>query len=361
MSATHPIRPCAEFPNDNAELHAGSRWHANAPLGAVTAVLPEVPCVVFDALPLANAPHAPAEASAPETDAPESTIDVLGPHCLDTASSEPEAEPLLRDPTNPPLEPIAEPHALDATALTPEREAEDPALDAPTPSSKHEAEAEALHLDITNPPLERAAELTPLDATTLTLELEPLVSATEEDPFLLELLPFVGQTENVASNPFGEETPTQKLRPWTRAAQPLVPLQFELTPLPAQVSEWTQLTVILSEYLMKRGHTRASALITPLLNAELVDLSRLEEAVVAQLQNDGVACVRGTRVVSSPSFRSNAHVFREELANGGLDADEAMFWLVQLMSALMGNDDELETLEQTLRDAGVSRLLERAA
>jgi hypothetical protein len=280
MSAPHPIRPCAEFPNDNAELHAGSRWHLADPMSSVKALLPETPSVPFEA---ARLPPAPRKGADQQPDAPEAAIAVLEVHALDT----------------------------------------------------------------TTPPQ---------------LEWCPQDLPTHEDPFLVELLPFVEQFERAPlTATFAEETPTQKLQPWTHVAQPLAPLHFELTPLPPQVAEWTQLTTILADYLLSRGHTRASALIGPLLNAELVDLSRLDDSVLEHLQRDGVACLRGTRVVSSPSFRSSAHVLRDELANGGLDSNEAMFWLTDLVGALMGGRDEHSALETSLRELGIAQLLDRAA
>ncbi len=287
MSAPHPIRPCAEFPNDNDDLHAGSRWLLADPLSSVTALLPNGPSIPFEAarllVPTQTNDQTGELAVALPPDAPETTLTVL------------------------------EAHALDAT--TPPRS-----------------------------------------------DFEPIVNPALEDPFLVELLPFVEQlTCESAATSFIDETPTQKLRPWSQSVQPLVPLHFELTPLPPQVSEWSELITVLADYLLTRGHTRASALIGPLLNAELVDLSRLDSAVIQHLETDGIACSRGTRVVSSPSFRSSAHVLREELGNGGLDTHEAMFWLAQLVGALMGGQDEHEVLEATLRHLGIDRLIERAA
>jgi hypothetical protein len=280
MSVSHPIRPCAEFPNDNTDLHAGSRWLLAHPASSIEALLPEGPSVPFEAPPLQPAAHQRTTSTA---DAPEATIAVL------------------------------EEHSLEATT----------------------------------PPLLELRELEPIDA---------------DDPFLAELAAFVERAElHDSPPPCIEETPTQKLRPVNRSAQPLVPLHFELTPLPPQASEWSELIAVLTEHLLRLGHTRASALIGPLLNAELVDLSRLEPSVLEQLQRDGVACPRGTRMVSSPTFRSSAHVFREELGNGGLEPNEALFWLAQLIGALLGNNDEHDTLESSLRELGITRLFERAA
>lgn len=286
----HPIRPCAEFPNDNTDLHAGSRWVLDATSTVVKPLLPEATGVSFQPVPLVPV-LAPEQ---PRADSPEATIAVLDEQALETTT------------------PAHDDCAHDASLPLP--------------------------------------------------EVEEVEEVEEFDPFVAALAPFVEQWAPVASSStYVEETPTQQLRPLHQAVQPLAPLHFELTPLPAQVSEWSELVALLTDYLLTLGHTRASALIGPLLNGELVDLSRLERPVIDQLQRDGVASLRGSRVVSSASFRSSAHVFREELANGGLDANEALFWLTDLVGALMGGEDEHEVLEARLRELGIARLLERAA
>jgi hypothetical protein len=319
MSALHPIRPCAEFPNDNTELHAGSRWLSEHPSSPLTALLPDVPGVVFDAAPLPAASHLTADMHVAR-DAPDATIAVLEQHALDATNV---------------------PHVV----LSPE-------LTSPELMSDECASVDSTSQDNTYSELESELDLADL-----------------YDPFLAELAPFVEQMERAPfAAAYVDETPTQKLKPINQepalipvnqAVQPLMPLHFELTPLPPETLQWSQLTTVLSDHLLTLGHTRAAALMTPLLNAELVDLSRLEAKVIDRLLRDGIACARGNRVVSSPTFRSSAHVFREELANGGLDANEALFWLAQLVGSLTG--DEHDALEETLRKLGIADLLEHAA
>lgn len=146
-----------------------------------------------------------------------------------------------------------------------------------------------------------------------------------------------------------------------RGVQPLVPLQLELTPTPAATSPWTELTNALSRHLMNSGHTRSSALLAPLMCGELVDLSRIDAVAIERLIRDGVAETRGGRVVTTATFRHSAKAFREEFSAGGLNAEDALFWLSQLLVGLCGGAADEETLESELRDLGVAKLLEWAA
>lgn len=144
-------------------------------------------------------------------------------------------------------------------------------------------------------------------------------------------------------------------------AQLLVPLQLELTPTPARLSPWSEFTCALSRHLMNGGHTRAAALIGPLLCGELVDFSRLDAPVLERLLADGVAEQRGGRLVTTDTFRHAAKAFREEFVAGGLDVGEALFWLSQVLAALGGGARDEATLEAELRALGIAKLLERAA
>jgi hypothetical protein len=146
-----------------------------------------------------------------------------------------------------------------------------------------------------------------------------------------------------------------------RGVQPLAPLQLELTPTPAALSPWSELTGAISRHLMNGGHTRAAALVGPLLCGELVDFGRVEAGAADRLVCDGIAEVRGGRTVTTAMFRHSAKAFREEFGTGGLNTNEALFWLSQLLVALCGGNADEETLEAELRDLGVAKLLEWAA
>jgi len=74
--------------------------------------------------------------------------------------------------------------------------------------------------------------------------------------------------------------------------------------------------------------------------------------------SDGVAEMRGGRPVSSARFRESARVFREEFSEGGLNADDALFWLSQLRVALGGGSADDVVLENALRELGIAELLE---
>lgn len=161
--------------------------------------------------------------------------------------------------------------------------------------------------------------------------------------------------------PRAPEPPLPDLVPLASGVQPLAPLFLELTPTPAHVTPWTELTGTLSRHLLSEGHTRAAALIAPLLNGELVDLSRLPPASLELLVVSSVAEKRGGLVVCTSAFRDSARAFREEFYGGGLNAADALFWLSQLLCALTGGLCEEEAFEATLRDLGVAKLLERAA
>jgi hypothetical protein len=214
----------------------------------------------------------------------------------------------------------------------------------------------------------------------------------EADPFIEELLNFVPTEVNTASQrgvaiqrsheneDRGDDSDAVRVIPdvtaneasapvfvmgelfvMPRGVQPLAPLQLELTPTPAALSPWSELTGVLSRHLMNGGHTRASALVGPLLCGELVDFSRVEPAALERLSADGVVETRAGRALTTATFRHSAKAFREEFSMGGLNAGEALFWLSQLLVALSGGTRDEDTLEAELRDFGVAKLLEWAA
>lgn len=165
----------------------------------------------------------------------------------------------------------------------------------------------------------------------------------------------------VAESAVAEPPAPSPLLVMSRGVQPLPPLQFELTPTPAALGPWSELTGALSRHLLSGGHTRAAALVAPLLCGELVDFSRVEPAAIERLIKDGIVEVRGGRPVTSPTFRHAAKTFREEFGTGGLNAADALFWLSQVLVGLCGGSADEEKFEGELRDLGVAKLLEWAA
>lgn len=219
----------------------------------------------------------------------------------------------------------------------------------------------------------------------LTLDDEEVTSqrAKDVDPFIAELMGLLpgGSSEELLESLFSEleESGETRALPGVQhvdkapasagvfdfvpnsGVQPLLPLQLELTPTPGVVGAWSELTETLSRYLLNQGHTRAAALLTPMLNGELVELSRLEPAALERLVADSVAELRSGRAMTTRAFRDSAKAFREEFSAGGLNAGEALFWLGQLVVALCGGAVDDELLESHLREAGVAQLLEKAA
>lgn len=214
------------------------------------------------------------------------------------------------------------------------------------------------------------------------VDVEPKQPAAESlDPFIDELMGFI-TLEPAADVPFAEWEESGEMRTVPRAVevqprpilaepneltlvrqptQPLLPLHLELTPTPAVAGHWTQLTNVLGRYLMQAGHTRAAALLPAILNGELVDVSRLPADAIERLTSDSVVESRAGRAVTTHTFRDAAKAFREAFSDGGLNADDALFWLGQLLTALSGGAIDEATLDEQLRQWGVQALLEFAA
>lgn len=369
MKASPATRPCVEFPCDNPELHA-NQGRATETTGAPPAVAngsPEhrQPVNEFDWegteywVKELKRRWSLAKADAPEVNFPvldawglEAAIglDVAGTAWGD-AESEPLGEALVLTESGVMLGELLvmpsetlfdeEHHALTASAL---------GLELTERHIEHTGDDELARTDAADPFIEELLSLMPEQVNAEPeLEFEPVDQSGE-----VRSVPDV-QASKVAPAP----APTE-LSVVPRGVQPLVPLHLELTPTPAAISPWGELTAALSRHLLNGGHTRAAALIGPLLGGELVDFSRVEATAVERLVADGVAEVRGGRPLSTATFRQSARAFREEFATGGLNTSEALFWLSQLLVAITGGGDE-EAFEAELRGLGVAQLLEWAA
>src|SRR5690606_32331455 len=101
-----------------------------------------------------------------------------------------------------------------------------------------------------------------------------LLEDLAEEPRDARVVPAVVLAETSVLLESVSPEPSAPFEELSAAAQPLVPLQLELTPTPARLGEWSEFTGALSRHLMNGGHTRAAALTGPLLGGELVDLSR---------------------------------------------------------------------------------------
>lgn len=305
MKDADSVRPCAEFPCDNPRLHSVGVWASGAETGPDHDVDPSGEWGVSD-----HWVHAVRQRWAKaRLDAPEAQMPVLDASALDvsnvsgTSFEEVEADPFI----------------------------------------------EELLGFVVDPP----CEMPPLDFD------GQLVDFAPEESGDFAVMPAVAEQPTAISGEWPETGAVTGER--LAGIQPLVPLAIELTPTPMGVSAWSELTGKLSRHLLDTGHTRAAALVTPMLNGELVDLSRLDARALECLSSDGVAEVRGGRPVTSARFRESARAFRETFSEGGLNADDALFWLSQLLVALGGGSADDVILENALRELGVAELLECAA
>lgn len=365
MNDQSPIRPCVEFPCDNPRLHAS--------LGLASTADVAHSAEVADPFDWNATAHWVKETQRrwAAHDAPDHCLPVLDAAALEQTNVPPVAVEL---PTELPTErPEPAPSVKPSLATT------EPLL---TPHDGLDVDlADELEADL-------AAALTGEERVASgavhpapEFDVEAWLEAPESDPFIDELMGLVGRDAadvggvfpeleesgevrampRVAEIAGSDESPAPDLTSVKQPAQPLVPLFLELTPTPAIVGPWVSLTGVLSRYLLNAGHTRAAALLPPMLNGELVDLTRLPEAAISRLVIDAVAETRAGRVVTTSTFRDAARAFREAFSERSLNPSDALFWLGQLMVALCGGDVDDLALEAELEALGVMQLLENAA
>lgn len=305
MKDSTSVRPCAEFPCDNPKLHSVGVWASGSDPGPEHDVDSSGEWGVSD-----HWVHAVRLRWAKaRIDAPEAQLPVLDAGALDVSTT--------------------------------------------SGTTFEEIEADPFIEELLGFVVEPPTEMPPLDFD------GQLVDFAPEESGDFAVMPDVAEQSTTAPGEWPEAGAVTGER--LVGVQPLVPLAIELTPTPMGVSSWSELTGKLSRYLLDTGHTRAAALVTPMLNGELVELSRLDPRALECLLSDGVAEVRGGRPVTSARFRESARAFRETFSEGGLNADDALFWLSQLLVALGGGSADDVMLENALRELGVAELLECAA
>ncbi len=390
MKALPTSRPCAEFPCDNRLLQASSRV-----LSETTDAPPDVHVVRADdfdwdeteywvkelkrrwSLAKADAP----EVNWPVLDLSESPPTATSEARMDGASADEtvtlgdalllaDSGVLLGELLVMPSEVLfdEEQHVLTADAVTLElRDAAEDVIEVvPRRDALNDAELDPFS-DAKWDPFSDAAwdPFSDAESDPFIDELRGLISRDVSDAGEFPELEGSGEVRSVPRVAESKHEPATPVRleevPVKHGAQPLLPLQLELTPTPAVVSGWVELTNVVSRYLLNAGHTRAAALLPPLLNGELVDLSRLPAAAIERLVTDSVAETRSDRTVTTATFRDSAKGFREAFCEGGLDAEEALFWLGQVVAAVSGRQSDEAAIEAKLRELGVVTLLERAA
>lgn len=345
MKDSTSVRPCAEFPCDNPKLHSVGVW-ATGESESLDGADASDEWGVSD-----RWVHAVKQRWAKAViDAPEAQLPVL-----DAGALEVFAQSVPSDVGA--LEVFAQSVDLDTGALELSDDSAAPASGVLEILADSAAALEAADVDPFIEELLGFVVDSPADMPPLDFDGPADFSPEESGDFAV--MPAVA--EQVSSTTSAWHEPSAVTGERLAGVQPLAPLAIELTPTPMGVTMWSELTNKLSRYLLEAGHTRAAALVTPMLNGELVELSRLDARALECLMSDGVAEVRGGRPVSSTRFRESARAFREEFSEGGLNADDALFWLSQLLVALGGGSADDVVLENALRELGVAELLECAA
>jgi hypothetical protein len=406
MNDQSPMRPCVEFPCDNPRLHASVARESTPDVAG--------PTELSDPFDWGATAHWVKETQRrwAAYDAPEQCLPVLDSRALEPTNAPPPVveRPVLEHPVPEPAftEPTVE-LAIELASESPEPlsskqslETREPlltphaALDVELAEGFEAAPAEVFGADLFGVdefgpevfgPDESSGEVLSVSGAEYqspAFDVEEWLSAPESDPFIDELMGFVGRDIDDVGGVFPEleesgevramprvaevaevavpaDPPAPDLTSVKQPAQPLVPLFLELTPTPAVVGPWVSLTGVLSRYLLNAGHTRAAALLPPMLNGELVDLTRLPEAAIHRLVIDAVAETRAGRVVTTNTFRDAARAFREAFSERSLNPSDALFWLGQLMVALCGGHVDDAALEAELEALGVMQLLENAA
>jgi hypothetical protein len=141
----------------------------------------------------------------------------------------------------------------------------------------------------------------------------------------------------------------------------LEPLTLDLTPPPPGVAGWDKLCDFVSGFLLSRGATRSAALAAALLDGKKVDFERLPESTREALCEASIAQSRPEGVFPSSAFRKEASAFQREFMSGRADSTELMRWLSTVIRALLANAISAAAVRAHLEQAGIERLLKRAA
>lgn len=143
----------------------------------------------------------------------------------------------------------------------------------------------------------------------------------------------------------------------------LPPLELELTPaVPSAASPgstWTGLLGLLAKCLLKRGATRAAALLPETLSGRHVGLGDLDASVRVALIACGFAEARNGQCYTSAKFRSDAVAYRVQFDEQTIEVESFRSWLGVFLQALLPGQDLDEILEDLDR-AGLPQAVNAA-
>jgi hypothetical protein len=136
---------------------------------------------------------------------------------------------------------------------------------------------------------------------------------------------------------------------------------LELTPPPPGVGGWDRLADFIAGFLLVRSATRAAALLPELLEGKRVNLSRLPEDTIAALCAEGIADRKPEGVFPSAAFRQQANALHLDFVSGRAPTKDLVAWLSVAVRALLGNSVSEAAAAVHLEQAGIAKLLQRAA